>query len=311
MNYSAETKPGMADPYWYEWSVGQQYIIDMLNPDNRIQCVELQANVKLGLDDVVVTYENGETLFIQVKHTRADDTLTFGNLVSTDNSKSKYSLLGELAKSWSDEKDNYQKTKVCLFTNRRAGNRASSVGEDNSIKRPALRLFWENLQKQLIKVKKFTEIKFPEYELAWNEWKSQLECIEKDEDKLSFLRCLEIETSQVGLTEIEEDLLKRLQCVFNAKINVAKTLLMRLDHALRKWTTSRRISSCITAEDVYTALSVEDNTVSYNHDLIPSEPFFESRNALVNELETELRNGNNRVVFLSGIPGTGKTNICK
>ena len=33
MNYSAETKPGMADPYWYEWSVGQQYIIDMLNPD--------------------------------------------------------------------------------------------------------------------------------------------------------------------------------------------------------------------------------------------------------------------------------------
>lgn len=59
----------------------------MLNPDNRIKCVELQANVKLGLDDVVVTYENGETLFIQVKHTRADDTLTFGNLVSIDNSK--------------------------------------------------------------------------------------------------------------------------------------------------------------------------------------------------------------------------------
>ena len=202
MNYSAETKPGMADPYWYEWSVGQQYIIDMLNPDNRIKCVELQANVKLGLDDVVVTYENGETLFIQVKHTRADDTLTFGNLVSIDNSKSKYSLLGELAKSWSDEKDNYQKTKVCLFTNRRAGNRASSAGEDNSIKRPALRGFWENLQKQLIEVKKFDEIKFPEYELAWNEWKSQLEYIEKDEDKLSFLRCLEIETSQVGLTEI-------------------------------------------------------------------------------------------------------------
>ncbi len=57
MKYSAKTKPGMGDPYWYEWSVGQQYIIDMLNPDNNIKCVELQANVKLGLDDVVVTYE--------------------------------------------------------------------------------------------------------------------------------------------------------------------------------------------------------------------------------------------------------------
>lgn len=63
MKYSAETKPGMGDPYWYEWSVGQQYIIDMLNPDNNIKCVELQANVKLGLDDVVVTYEGGQKIF--------------------------------------------------------------------------------------------------------------------------------------------------------------------------------------------------------------------------------------------------------
>ena len=29
MNYSEKTKPGMGDPYWYEWSVGQQYIIDI------------------------------------------------------------------------------------------------------------------------------------------------------------------------------------------------------------------------------------------------------------------------------------------
>ena len=49
-------------PYWYEWSVGQQYIIDMLNPDNKIKYVELQADVKLGLDDVVVTYEDDDKL---------------------------------------------------------------------------------------------------------------------------------------------------------------------------------------------------------------------------------------------------------
>ena len=149
MNYSSETKPGMADPYWYEWSIGQQYIIDMLNPDNKIKCVELQADVNLGLDDVVVTYEDGEKLFIQVKHTRVDDTLTFGDLVSIDNSKkdveSKYSLLGELAKSWVAEKDKYQKTRVCLFTNRKAGNKVSSAGFDRSIKRPALKSFWKKL----------------------------------------------------------------------------------------------------------------------------------------------------------------------
>ena len=179
MNYSATTKPGMADPYWYEWSVGQQYIIDMLNPDNGIRCVELQADVKLGLDDVVVTYEDGERLFIQVKHTRADDTLTFGDLVSIGNSKKdekcKYSLLGELAKAWIDEKDKYQKTRVCLFTNRKAGNKASSAETDKCIKRPALKTFWKRLKEQISNVMTFDEIRFPEYESAWDEWKSQLE----------------------------------------------------------------------------------------------------------------------------------------
>lgn len=313
MNYSKKTKPGMGDPYWYEWSVGQQYIIDMLNPDNNIKCVELQADIGLGLDDVVVTYEDGEKLFIQVKHTRADDTLTFGNLVAIDNSKkdekNKYSLLGELAKSWIDEKDKYQRTRVCLFTNRKAGNIVSSAGQGRSVRRPALKTFWEELKEQIIGVKTFNEIAFPEYESAWNEWKSQLKYIEKDEDKLSFLRCLEIETNQVGLIETEEDLLRKLQMAFNAKPDVARALLMKLDHALRNWTTSIRIAPCITAEDVYAALAVDEDTVCYNHDLIPSEPFFQSRNDLVNKLETELLDGNSRVVFLSGIPGIGKTNI--
>ena len=36
MKYTADTKPGMADPYWYEWSVGQSYLVDMLNPDSHI-----------------------------------------------------------------------------------------------------------------------------------------------------------------------------------------------------------------------------------------------------------------------------------
>ena len=64
MKYTADTKPGMADPYWYEWSVGQSYLVDMLNPDSHIKCVELQANVQLGLDDVVITYDDEKTRFI-------------------------------------------------------------------------------------------------------------------------------------------------------------------------------------------------------------------------------------------------------
>lgn len=60
------------------------------------------------MDDVVVTYEGGEKLFVQVKHTRSDNTLTFGDLVSVDNTSEdgshRYSLLGELAQSWIAEK---------------------------------------------------------------------------------------------------------------------------------------------------------------------------------------------------------------
>lgn len=36
MQYSETNKPGLADPSWYEWSVGQQYIIDMLNDDTQL-----------------------------------------------------------------------------------------------------------------------------------------------------------------------------------------------------------------------------------------------------------------------------------
>ena len=177
MIYTDKTKPGMGDPYWYEWSVGQQYIIDMLNPDNKILYVELQANVQLGLDDVVVTYENGKKLFVQVKHTRTDNTLTFGDLVSVNQDKeetSKYSLLGKLAKSWNDEKNNYQDARILLFTNRKKGTRPAFAGENRCIKRPALKKFLESLHEQLLNIKSFEELKFPGYEDAWEEWKLSL-----------------------------------------------------------------------------------------------------------------------------------------
>lgn len=44
MNYTEKTKPGMGDPYWYEWSVGEQQIINMLNEDN-LGCLKRQRNV--------------------------------------------------------------------------------------------------------------------------------------------------------------------------------------------------------------------------------------------------------------------------
>ncbi len=308
MQYTENTKPGMDDPYWYEWSVGLQYIIDMLNPDSGILCVELQADVSLGLDDVVVTFEDGNKLFIQVKHTRANDTLTFGDLVSNNNENGK-SLLQTLAMGWNCEKNKYSHSKVLLFTNRSAGMRVARVNKAPSYQRPALIEFLPELKEKVGLAKSFEEVQFPDFKEAWAEWISQLECIENDSDKLSFLKCLSIETNNAELSELENALINKLKAVFQTNETIAENLLTKLDHALRTWSTSNRSSSKIDREEVYSRLSVMQSAPSYNQDLIPSEPFFPSREELVKSLEEKLRFDHHKIVFLTGIPGCGKTNI--
>lgn len=308
MNYTEKTKPGMGDPYWYEWSVGEQQIINMLNRDNNIEFVELQANVGLGLDDVVVTYSDGKVLCIQVKHTRAGDTLTFADLVYSEKKTSK-SLLAELADSWQEESSRYTEVIPQIFTNRRKGQINSSTKGENKFVRPALDVFWTRLNEKIKSAIKFEDIQFEEYSEAWNEWKTQLSGIQRDDDKLKFLRLLQLETEQKDLQEIENEVLNHLSTSFGITLNDADKLLGKLDHALRKWTTSARNTSQIYVEDVYEALSIDDYISPYNHELIPAEPFFDSRKDFVEEIETELLSGNEKVIFLSGIPGTGKTNI--
>ena len=56
-------------------------------------------------------------------------------------------------------------------------------------------------------------------------------------------------------------------------------------------------------------MSIEDYISPYNHELLPAEPFFDSRKDFVEEIEKELLSGSEKVLFLSGVPGTGKTNI--
>lgn len=63
MSYSPASKAGLGDPYWYEWTVGLHYAVEMLNPDTDIDYIEFQADVALGIDDVLVTHKDGSTTF--------------------------------------------------------------------------------------------------------------------------------------------------------------------------------------------------------------------------------------------------------
>lgn len=76
MNYSytSTTKPGKSDPYWYEWSVGEKYLLDMLYEESNIEAVAFQGNISLGLDDVVVYYKD-EFQFTVPKAFRVVDSL--------------------------------------------------------------------------------------------------------------------------------------------------------------------------------------------------------------------------------------------
>ncbi len=307
MNYTAQTKPGMQDPDWYEWTVGQTYLVEMLNPDSHILYVEYQADVFLGLDDIVVTYNDGRVRYIQVKHTRSGDSLTFGDLVSVNTSKP-HSLLYQLAEGWNKERKKSKISEVILFTNRYAGEKTARAG-NNSILRPPLSSFLPDLETQLTQAKTFSDLVFPEYENAWSEWCEQLTCIEEEGDKLLFLRNLRIKPNQKELSELDQDIRVKLQEYLGVGEDTARLLHIKMTGALKEWTVSTRASSRITVEKLYDALSIIEDSLPYNHDLIPVPAFFESRQKLVDKIEYDLLNSCEKYYFLSGDPGSGKTNI--
>jgi hypothetical protein len=315
MNYTEVTKPGMGDPYWYEWSIGQQYILDMLNPDSNISSVSLQENISLGLDDIVVKYNNDEILCVQVKHTRSNDTITFGNIVSQNDEEGKgNSLLAQLAEGWYEEKENFSKIVPCIYTNRKIGTTTSKAkieGKKEKYIRPSLEEFWPVIKKEIIKVESLSDVNLPkeEWNIAWQIWQEQLEGIKNDKDKIEFLRLLEIETNKPSLKEVEGILINKLSEYFSITKLQAESLLASLDHALRKWTTSERSKIKVCAEDVYEVLSLNKAAKIFNHDLRPPYPFFYSRKKLIDELKKEFLEGKSRITFLSGLPGMGKTSV--
>src|SRR5438045_4214164 len=88
---------GLHDPFWYEATVAERFIVEMLDPDSGIQSVTMQAPGVHSIDDVVVKYHAKPTAYHQIKHTRVGDTLSFADLT---NSSDAPSLLRQLAEGW-------------------------------------------------------------------------------------------------------------------------------------------------------------------------------------------------------------------
>lgn len=304
---------GMGDPYWYEWLVGGDYALDMLSLDNGIEYVTLQASEFQGLDDVVIGYTSGEICGVQVKHTRENASLTFSDLIYSK--PNKISLLKELFEDWKKmwESGRYLKCDAVLLTNRKGGVRKSTIGKktDSPIVLPALKDFWDNIKRQ-IKNEKCTNLGDinidKQWKAAWDIFLNELSDSD-DQTKFEFIKSFYIKTNQDDLDGYVDSIKRKLFKYFKADEHQITRFEQQICYAIREWSTTRRHSEKITREDLFEALSLASDNPVGDHNIPACFPFFQSRINFINNLEGILKERIRPIVFLSGNPGSGKTNI--
>lgn len=297
---------GIGDPYWYEWSVGLSRALDMLNQDNGIKHVILQAGKLQGLDDVIVVYSSGQAECLQIKHTREKDTLTFSDMVYASDEKESY--LRRFCKDWLEaEKQGLSSCKAVLFTNRDMGKRKNTPAE--SWERPALEDFWTEIRSKLKGATSICDISVKtEWQAAWRQWIAEMSDL-TDEQKYTFLLGFEIMANQDDLNEIIHSIAAKLAQYFKTEEHIGIQLHQKLCYALMTWSTTLRAREEITKEDLLAALSLSSDQIVGEHHFPTCEPFFESRVEFAKNLEDVLRIRKAPIVFLSGEPGCGKTNL--
>lgn len=297
---------GLGDPYWFEWSIGLQYVLDLLDTEQKVLSVTLQKSGHKGLDDVVVSYSDGQSRYIQVKHTRVSDSLTFGNMV-TDGEQGE-SLLKSMATGWLAAG---KPTEVWLVTNRQAGTTNYTSSSVSSISRPPLADFINWLEEESARASELSDlvVNEPKWQDAFEKlWLPELSEIATDGEKLAFLKAFRISHSLPDLSELRDQLRSRLESLFMVPTAVADGLLSKLDSALRVWATSDRgEAEAITKEVAYEKLCLKEDSLLGDHDFPPPAPFFPSRLTAVDEVTALLRDRDAPVIFVTGEPGSGKT----
>lgn len=309
--------PGSGDPYFYEWYVGLSYVIEMLNPDSEINSVTFQHPVYDSVDDVVVEYSNGEKqLCFQIKHEKFTSNpinLTFGKLIEKDNSKpDKASLIASIFTGWENAVSSSGIEIIpILFTNRTAGTRRTNrTYSGKKYKAYSVHAFFSKLKKEFSNTTDYLNIKFEDNDLDI-QWKEFCDCIHTKDtiQVVSFVKRLEMETNQPDLTNLEKELIAKLEKLFSCNTGIATELFGKLVFALRKWTTTLWIDKPVLIENVFEALVTEEEICESQHRLTPPTPFFESRKQFCSAFMDKINNSDRKVIFVSGEPGSGKTSI--
>ena len=308
--------PGIADPYFYEWYVGIKYIIEMLNPDSGIKCVVFQHELYNTIDDVVVEYNNGNReMCYQVKHeieTSSKHNLTFGKIIEENPKSESRCLLDALFQGWKKASSASEKmiTPV-LYTNRQLGKN-KSVREFNNNKYSSYPIeeFFVKIKEKLKKTTDYCSMVIQDENLL-NQWGELCHSINETNinEIADFIKVFEIKGNEPGLAEMEATLISSLMSTFSCSEGLANELLGKIIYGLREWVTTRRETSRVTIEDVYSAISVENDVNESQHRLAPPFPFFESRKRFSESIKNRICSSSKKVVFISGEPGSGKTSV--
>lgn len=283
---------GIGTPYWYEWEIGLLKCLDMMT-DMSISSVVLQSADFKSLDDVVINYTEGFSCNIQVKHTDVDNNFSYGTLNTGDSP-----MLKKWANEWKTCKDSFRIAEIHIVTNKKWGpnktNGRCSFVDFVNIVLPKLKLDYNysgnNTGEQNA--------------IKW--FKEQLAFLEMD--AAEFTRLLFFE--QAGeYNEVEKTIEQRIIQLFGTSdeiaISIAKKSLLA---QLSVWSTSRRDKQEIYREDVYSVLCA-DSRVLPKYELYPEKPIFPSRKRFAVSFTQLLRETKKRIVFLEGMPGSGKTNF--
>lgn len=317
---------GIADAYWYEWYVGLEKVLDLLNPDIGVAGVTLQASQQQGLDDVVVRYNDKKLECIQVKHTRKNSTLSYSFLFCehTENGKKVPACIKEYSDDWKKIKDKYEQCIPIMYTNRKIGNRSYTHTNGKGYKRPPLKEFWMALKEELKTAESISNIQFSSmishtsisvremgkvYKQAFDNILLQMPSL-SDKEKLIFLKEFQICSDETkDLDNIKKLVNEKLANSLNIDERQCDRYHERLLKGLSMWTISTRSEEEITKEQVLSVLGLKKDELIGEHNFATEEPFFQSRVRWIKNLKEEISSVNKGVFFISGEPGAGKTNI--
>lgn len=312
----AVSQPGAGDPYWYEWFVGLDKVIDLLLPETNVESVTFQYPDLEGIDDIVVKFKDGTApCCYQVKHTRVEKlgsrNLTFNSLVvKHENGRS---LIGSLAGGWKTflETQGVAPT-VVLYSNRSVGESTGSAHfEGEAYKSKPLKDFIELLKPLLETWGSETLPTFVNHDEDV-QFRQLIDAVGLKEarDSIGFLKSLKLDLSKPSLSDAENNLIRRLATeVCGHQDHLARLAFGALCSELRRWTTSRDDNVVTKSVALECLAQVNEDKISRPVVVSAPDPVFPSRLKLSKELVRRIIDSEKRVLFITGAAGAGKTRL--